>query len=182
MTALLSTQSPAARVPNKNSYAGTVRTPLQQSENTIAATALTLTNTSYCTVDTSRVREENRERTHPGIIREAIERSVRNKDKMESWRYVAVTYDMRSGDRVRIPHRSHEEMKLVREVAEKVLVERTRVLRDQLHPKNLFEPTHRRHLEKRTMSTLQRFHVLVRKIIIRIRINDHTPNQSQRCH
>jgi hypothetical protein len=123
ITELLNTPSTIAQSPNQNSYARLAGLSPPQSANAIAATTLTLADKSYCTIDTTRVREEDKELTHPGIIRESIERAIRKRDKMDNWRCVAVTKDMRNGDRVRITCRSEEEMKMVREVAGNVLGE-----------------------------------------------------------
>jgi hypothetical protein len=134
LAAVLTSQPSPTQQPTQKSYAGVILRPALQPSNAVAAKVLKLTDTSYCTIDTSRVEEADKENTHPGIIREIVEQNMRSRDSMKSWRCVAVTKDMRSAGRVRITCRNEEELKMVREIAEKKLARGTRILRDQLHP------------------------------------------------
>ena len=94
----------------------------------------TITDTLYCTVDTSRVEEENMNEAQPGVIRQAIENGMRTTEGHESWRCAAVIKDPRNPARIRITCRNEAELQYVKETAQKTLVPSVRVLRDQLYP------------------------------------------------
>jgi hypothetical protein len=122
------------------SYANVARTPPISHPSNLslgtsgAITSSSLTDTLYCTIDTSRVGKENEEETQPGVIRAAIEKEIRSDEDMATWRCAAVTKDMRNTTRIRVACRSEEELQRVKEASEKALVTGTRVLRDQLYP------------------------------------------------
>jgi hypothetical protein len=67
-------------------------------------------------------------------IRETIEKEIRAREGQEKWRCAAVVKDVRKADRVKLICRNEAELKLVKEVAQKIMVPGTRVLRDQLYP------------------------------------------------
>jgi ribosomal protein S9 len=93
-----------------------------------------MTDTLYCTVDTSRVEEEDKSKAQPGEIRQAIEQELRKSEDRKTWRCVAVTKDPRNTARTRITCRNEAELQLVKEAAEKSAVAGARILRDQLYP------------------------------------------------
>lgn len=91
------------------------------------------TATLYCTIDISRV-NENEIETQPGTIRQTIEREMRTTREHEGWRCLAVNKDPRNSARVRIACRNETELQQVKEVAQRTVVAGARVLRDQLYP------------------------------------------------
>jgi hypothetical protein len=101
------------------------------SNNTLASS---LANELYCTIDTSRVEEGNRDRAQLGSIRKAIESEMRAKDGQAAWRCAAVVRDARSTERVKVICRDENELKQVKEAAQKTAVVGMRVMRDQLYP------------------------------------------------
>jgi len=88
----------------------------------------------YCTIDTSRVEEANRERVQVGEVRQAIELEMRAKDGRAAWRCAAVVRDARAAERIKVICRDEDELKQVKEAAQKAAVVGARVLRDQLYP------------------------------------------------
>ena len=136
-TQLSNIQAPLSAAP---SYADVARTPPSSqpsnltsfpSRNTMPST---ITDTLYCTVDTSRVEEENMNEAQPGVIRQAIENGMRTTEGHESWRRAAVIKDPRNPARIRITCRNKTELQRVKEAAQKTLAPSVRVLRDQLYP------------------------------------------------
>jgi len=97
-------------------------------------TPSTMTDTLYCTVDTSRVGEEDRSRAQPGTIRKAIEEEIRTTEGHANWRCAAVIKDARNTERIRVACRDEAELQKVKEAAQKTVVAGIRVLRDQLYP------------------------------------------------
>lgn len=142
MTTMLQAQGTGIQIPTgaSPSYAEIARTPPNSHPSNLSSgtsrvtTPSTITDTLYCTIDTSRVGEEHTEKTHPRAIREAIEQEMRANEGMETWRCAAVTKDMRSSTRIRVACRNEEELNKVKEASEKTLVTGTRILRDQLYP------------------------------------------------
>jgi hypothetical protein len=61
-----------------------------------------MTERLYCTVDTSRVGEEDQGKAEPGLIRVVIEKKMRTIDNYNNWRCVAVNRDSRNGCRIRV--------------------------------------------------------------------------------
>jgi hypothetical protein len=73
----------------------------------IPSTPLTMTDRlCYCTVDTSRVGEEDRCRAQLGTIRKAIEEEIRTTVGHTNWRCAAVSKDARNMDHIRVACRS----------------------------------------------------------------------------
>lgn len=122
------------------SYAEVARTtPSSQPTNlrtlsSMSSTPSGFTDTLYCTIDTSRVGEEDKDRTQLGAIRRAIENEIRTGEGRENWRCVAVVKDPRNVDRIRVIARNETELQLVKEAAQKTALPGVRVFRDQLYP------------------------------------------------
>ncbi|KAK7178598.1 reverse transcriptase, partial [Paraphaeosphaeria sporulosa] len=121
------------------SYADVARTPPSSQPSNLrtlsgTTTPTTITDTPYCTIDTSRVEETDRQEAQIGRIREAIERELRTIEGKEKWRCAAVIRDPRDTNRIRISCRSEEELREVKEAAQKTAVRGARILRDQLYP------------------------------------------------
>jgi hypothetical protein len=96
--------------------------------------ASSLAGEFYCTIDTSRVEENNRERAQIGAIRQAIQNEMKAKDGQAAWKCAAVMKESRNSERVKIICRDENELKQVKEVAQKTAIAGARVMRDQLHP------------------------------------------------
>ncbi|OAQ71884.1 hypothetical protein VFPFJ_10971 [Purpureocillium lilacinum] len=88
----------------------------------------------YCTIDTSRVEEANRDQAQVGAVRQAIELEMRARDGLATWRCAAVLKDARAAERIKIICRDENELRQVREAAQKTAVVGARVMRDQLFP------------------------------------------------
>jgi hypothetical protein len=124
------------------SYADVARTAPNNNSNPSNAEALlpmgttpsTMTDTLYCTVDTSRVGEEDKHKAQLGAIRKAIEGEIRTTDDYATWRCAAVIRDGKNSDRIRIACRDEGELQRVKDAAQKTAIAGTRVLRDQLYP------------------------------------------------
>ncbi|KFY83273.1 hypothetical protein V500_10110 [Pseudogymnoascus sp. VKM F-4518 (FW-2643)] len=93
-----------------------------------------MTDTLYCTVDTSRVASEDADKVSAGAIRTNVEKEMRDITERINWRCRAVTLDRKNPNRVRIACRDEAEHKEVKQVIETNLVEGARVLRDDLYP------------------------------------------------
>ena len=93
-----------------------------------------MTDTLYCTIDTSRVSDEDKSKVQPGTIRRAIEEQTRTEEGQEKWRYAAVIRDARNTERIRIACRNEAELQRVKAAAQKTVVEGAQILRDQLYP------------------------------------------------
>ena len=89
-----------------------------------------MTDTLYCTIDTSRVGEEERSKAQPGTIRKAIEEEIRTMEGQELWRCVAVMKDAKNHDRIRVTCRDEAELQKVKKAVEKSAVKGAKVLRD----------------------------------------------------
>ena len=121
------------------SYADIARTPPSSQPSNLTSlpslnTTSAMTDTLYCTVDTSRVVEEDKSKTQPGTIRQAIEQEIRTTEGQQGWRCMAVTKDPRNTSRVRITCRDEAELQQVKETVQKIPAPGVRVLRDQLYP------------------------------------------------
>jgi hypothetical protein len=99
-----------------------------------AANASRAADKLYCTIDTSKVEEEDKSKAQLGAIRKAIEEEIRTIEGQEHWRCVAVIKDARNYDRIRVTCRDEAELQRVKKAAEKTAVTGVRVLRDQLYP------------------------------------------------
>ena len=97
-----------------------------------ATTPSTFTDTLFCTVDTSRVEEGEKNEVQVADIRKAIEKEIRTQEDMGRWRCTAVVKEARNPDRIRVVCRDEGEVQLIREAAQKITVPGVRVLRDQL--------------------------------------------------
>jgi hypothetical protein len=122
------------------SYAAIARAPPLSHPNnirpppTVNTKPTTLTDTLYCTIDTSKMIEENNEKISAGLIRTIIETDVRAMGDHTHWRCRAVTVDPRNANRIRIACRDEDEHQLVKQVAETKIGAGARVLRDELYP------------------------------------------------
>jgi len=134
---LTQSQAAASTTP---SYAEIARTPPESQPSNLQPISLRnttpsrITDTPYCTIDTSRVEEEDKNRAQPVVIRQAIEQEMRKSEDHRSLRCLAVANDPRCAARIRIICRNEAELELVKEAAQKSAVAGTRVLRDQLFP------------------------------------------------
>ncbi|KAJ6114152.1 hypothetical protein N7512_007597 [Penicillium capsulatum] len=122
------------------SYADVARTPpLSHPSNirslsTSNTTPTTFTDTLYCTIDTSKMVENENERMSAGSIRAAVETEIRTTEDHVHWRCRAVTVDPKNTNRIRIACRDEAEHQLVKKVAEAKIGAGARVLRDELYP------------------------------------------------
>ena len=142
LTAMIQTQLSNIVVPASASpsYAAIARTPPKSQPSNLPSfssrslTLSTMTDILYYTIDTTRVKEEDKNRAQPGIIREAIEKEMRSVADKENWRYTAVTRDPRNVARIRVTCRDETELQLVKEATHNVAASGVRILRDQLYP------------------------------------------------
>ena len=131
--------TPAGTTPDP-SYADVARTPPNstpvnvRSISSMGTTPSTMTDTLYCTVDTSKVPSEDTVRISVGAIRTNVEKYMRNTSEQANWRCRAVTRDQKNPHRVRIACRDETEHKEVKRVLEANLVTGMRILRDDLYP------------------------------------------------
>jgi hypothetical protein len=103
MAAMIQTQLSNVQIPvsASPSYAAIARAPpISQPSNlpsfsSMSRTPSNMTDTLDCTIDTSRVSEEDRNKAQPGLIREAIEKEIRAGAERDNWRCTAVTRDSR---------------------------------------------------------------------------------------
>ncbi|OAQ62576.1 endonuclease/exonuclease/phosphatase [Purpureocillium lilacinum] len=92
-----------------------------------------LAGSLYCTIDTSRVEEANRDHVQVGAVRQAIEGEMRAKDGRGTWQCAAVVRDARAAERIKVICRNENELTQVKEAAQRTAVVGTRVMRDQLY-------------------------------------------------
>ena len=84
------------------SYAAVARTPPTSQPSNLPSfssrslTPSSMTDTLYCTIDTSRMTEEDKSKAQPGTIRQAIEKEMRTQAERNNWRCTAVTRDPRT--------------------------------------------------------------------------------------
>lgn len=129
------------QIPTETSptYANVARTPPTSypsnlpSSLTKATSPSNITDSLYCTIDTSRVGEKETEKINPGSVREVIEKEMRDTAETSTWKCAAVTKDMKNPTRIRVACRNESELQKVKEVAERALMSGARVLRDQLY-------------------------------------------------
>jgi hypothetical protein len=74
-----------------------------------------MTDTLYCTIDTSRVGEEERSKAQPGAVRKAIEEEIRTVEAHANWRCAAMIRHARNTERIRIACRDKAELQRVKE-------------------------------------------------------------------
>lgn len=141
IAAMVHTQLANIQVPisPSASYAAVARTPpasrpsnLQSFTGSTPASAIS--DTLYCTIDTSKVAEENKGMAQPGALRKALETEMRTQIEQEKWNCVAITKDPRNVARVRVTCRDEQELSKVKEAAQKIAAKGARVMRDQLYP------------------------------------------------
>lgn len=117
-TQLSNIQVPASASP---SYAAIARTPPTSRPSNLPSfssrslTPSTLTDTLYCTIDTSRITEEDKSKVQPGTIRQAIKKEVRTQVERNNWRCTAVTRDPRNPARIRVTCRDEAELQMVKD-------------------------------------------------------------------
>lgn len=124
----------------KASYAEIARTPpgsqpsnvhtLSSSNNTPSV----LAGAPFCTIDTSGVAREDKDKAQVAEIRKTIERELRAMENKEQWRCAAVTKEARNPNRVKVICRSEEEARFVKEAIQKTTTPGLKVLRDKLYP------------------------------------------------
>lgn len=125
---------------NHLSYAVVARTPPTSQPSNIQTlssfntTPTTFTDTLYCTIDTSKMADNESDRISAGSIRAAVENEIRTMESHMNWRCRAVTVDPKNTNRIRIACRDEAEHQLVKKVVEAKIGAGARVLRDELHP------------------------------------------------
>ena len=116
------------------SYADIARTsPGSQPSNLLSFSSMNttpsiMTDTLYCTVDTSRAEEDNRSMVQPGAIRGAIEKDMRTMEGHDGWRCIAVVKDPKNTARIRVTCRDEAELQHVKAAAQKTSAPGARVL------------------------------------------------------
>ena len=122
------------------SYATVARTPpISSPANVVSISSMgttpsTMTDTLYCTIDTSRVPNDEGDRTSVGAVRTAVEKEIRVTKDQVNWRCRAVTRDAKNTNRIRIACRDEAEQRMVKQAAETKIAPGIRVLRDELYP------------------------------------------------
>jgi hypothetical protein len=122
------------------SYADVARTPPTSQPSNIRTlsssntTPTTFTDTLYCTIDTSKMADNENERMSAGRIRAVVETEIRTMEGHMHWRCRAVTVDPKNTNRIRVACRDEAEHQLVKRVAEAKIGTGARVLRDELYP------------------------------------------------
>lgn len=140
LSALLSSSPSWASIAAKRTGLGS----MQQTSNGITAGTNGLVrhspnpsptiDTLYCTIDTSRVVEEDIDKTTPGAIRATVEKEIRASSGQSNWRCLAATRDAKTTSRIRIACRDESEHDMVKLAVETKAAPGVRVLRDELHP------------------------------------------------
>jgi hypothetical protein len=93
-----------------------------------------MTDTLYCTVDTTGVASEDADKISAGVIRMEVENEIRTTTDQANWRCRAVTKDAKNPHRIRIACRNEAEHNAVKIAMEAKLVSGARILRDELFP------------------------------------------------
>ena len=125
---------------NHLSYADVARTPPTSQPSNIQTlssfntTPTTFTNTLYCTIDTSKMADNESDGTSTGSIRATVEKEIRTMENHMNWRYRAVTMDPKNTNRIRIACQDEVEHQLVKKIAEAKIGTGAQVLRDELYP------------------------------------------------
>ncbi|PNH37118.1 hypothetical protein VD0004_g9657 [Verticillium dahliae] len=91
------------------------------------------TDVVFCTIDTSRIEDEQDEQLTPGAVRTLTEGEVRVDQSQSDWRCLAVTKDPKK-PRIRIACRNEEEHTMVKRLVGAKLPRGARMLRDELYP------------------------------------------------
>ena len=76
----------------------------------MATTPSRITDTLYCIIDTSRVREEDKNKANPGAIRKAIEDEMCTSKGQYKWHCATVIRDARNTERIRVVYRDKAEL------------------------------------------------------------------------
>ncbi|KAJ5901449.1 hypothetical protein N7495_001977 [Penicillium taxi] len=132
--------SPTDPTMGSPSYADVARTPPTshlsniRTLSSLNTTPSTFTDTLYCTIDTSKMVNNESEKKSAGPIRAAVETEIRSMEEHAHWRCRAVTVDPKNNHRIRIVCRDEAEHQLVKKVAEAKIGGGARVLRDELYP------------------------------------------------
>lgn len=132
--------SPSDPATGSPSYADVARTPPTSYPSNIRTlsssntTPTTFADTLYCTIDTSKMTNNENEKTSAGSIRAVVETEIRTMENQQHWRCRAVTVDPKNTNRIRIACRNEAEHQLVKKVAETKIGAGARVLRDELYP------------------------------------------------
>jgi hypothetical protein len=125
--------------PNR-SYAEVARSPPNSSLGNVVSissmgtTPSTMTDTLYCTIDTSKVANDDLDKISTGAVRVAVEKEMRTTTDQANWRCRAVTKDAKNPHRLRIACRDEAEHKAVKHAIEANLTPGVRILRDELFP------------------------------------------------
>ncbi|KAF5964566.1 reverse transcriptase [Fusarium coicis] len=121
----------------QRSYADVTRSSTSMPLTDPRTTTLTIPrisiDTLYCTIDTSRIEDENA-RPSAGLVRATVENEVRAELENPTWRCRAVTKDPKNPHHIRISCRDESEHEAVKQIAETKLARGIRVLRDDLYP------------------------------------------------
>ncbi|KAK4097187.1 hypothetical protein N658DRAFT_569480 [Parathielavia hyrcaniae] len=104
------------------------------STSSVETTPLTMTDSLFCTIDTSRVESGGGDKTSVGASRTIVEREIRGMEDRVNWRCRAVTKDPKNPNRVRIACRDEAELSMVKQVTERKMAPGTRVPRNELYP------------------------------------------------
>uniref|UniRef100_A0A093V5P3 Uncharacterized protein n=1 Tax=Talaromyces marneffei PM1 TaxID=1077442 RepID=A0A093V5P3_TALMA len=125
-----------ASTPAMTTYAAVVdRQPSHQQDTQLVPLARpTLVNTLFCTIDTSRVGEQDKAKTQIANIRQQIEKEMRGNKETENWRCAAMIKDPKTADRIKVVCRHEDEMQQIKEAAQKIEIPGIRILRNQLYP------------------------------------------------
>lgn len=118
------------------SYADVVRIPSGNRPRNVpnaVKSSPTLTESLFCTVDTSKVQAEEGTLFHPGEIRTIVEREVRNELDTPAWRCRAVTVGSKTANHIRVVCRNEDEHQMIKRVLEAHLPRGARVLRDEFY-------------------------------------------------
>jgi hypothetical protein len=120
-TQLANTQVPSRASPLYVDIACTA--PNSQARNLLTLSSITtpstMTDTLYCTIDTSRIGEEDKNKAQQGVIRQAIEEEIQPAEGHAKWRCVAVIKDARNIERIKVTYSDEAELQLVKEAAQK---------------------------------------------------------------
>ena len=96
--------------------------------------AWAVTDMLHCTIDVSRVTEEDTDKTSPSAIRAIVEKEIRASNGQSKWRCQAVTRDAKNTSRVKIACRDETEQLMVKRAVETKITTGVRVLGDELYP------------------------------------------------
>ena len=107
------------------SYVDIARTPPDSPSNNDREVSSQITTPAgvsalvFCTIDVSRVPDEDISRVTPGEIRTVVESEVRREKESPAWRCRAITTDLKSPHRIRSVCRDKKEHQVIKDVAER---------------------------------------------------------------